>query len=308
MATTGSANVYSSCYQWVPSEKNIGETIVNRILFAFLVACTCLLGSSGIAFGQKGNNSKQDERRENERVANAERALADAKKDLSAIQKDLRSEAVSLEKSALALRQLKKKAREVREEVEDRLGAKVGIPDALTKVRQAGTALEEISAKLREQLHVSPNWIQAKEAADRAKVAKAALLDDVEQVGNDNDDKLRPLQHLISKPMELENEFIAKDSTGSEAMKRLSEQQAELDKKRKLLPIGEVEKDRKVVQALSDITKKEKEIDEIEGKLKKMKAEAGKIQKRFADAQMNLQKAKAADAADPNRPGKKKGR
>ena len=83
----------------IPSEKSIGETIIIRILFAFLVGCTCLSGSSGIALGQKGNNSKQDERRENERVANAERALADAKKDLSVIQKDLRSETVSLEKS-----------------------------------------------------------------------------------------------------------------------------------------------------------------------------------------------------------------
>lgn len=266
------------------------------------------MGSSGIALGQKGNNSKQDERRENERVANAERALADAKKDLSAIQKDLRSEAVSLEKSALALRQLRKKAREVREEVEDRLGAKVGIPVALSKVRQAGAALEEISAKLLEQLHTAPNWIQAKEAADRAKVAKAAVLDDVEQVGNDHDDNLKPLQKLISMPMELENEFIAKDTAASQAMKHLSEQQAELEKMRKLLPIGEVEKDRKVVQALSDVTKKEKEIDEIEEKLRKMKAEAGQIQKRFADAQVKLQKAKAADAADSNRPGQKNGR
>lgn len=168
--------------------------------------CTCLLGSRGIALGQKGNHSKQDERRENERVA------------------------------------------------------------------------------------------------------REALLDDVEQVGNDHDDKLKPLQKLISKPMELENEFIARDSTASEAMKHLSQQQAELDRKRKLLPSGEVEKDRKVVQALSDVTKKEKEIGEIEGKLKKMKAEAGQIQKRFVGAQMSLQKAKVADAADPNRPGQKNGR
>lgn len=63
-----------------------------------------------------------------------------------------------------------------------------------------------------------------------------------------------------------------------------------------------------VVQALNAVTKMEKEIDVIERKLKEMRADAGKIQKRFADAQMNLQKAKAADAADPNRPGKKKGR
>ena len=63
-----------------------------------------------------------------------------------------------------------------------------------------------------------------------------------------------------------------------------------------------------VVQALNAVTKMEKEIDVIERKLKEMWADAGKIQKRFADAQLNLQKAKAADAADPNRPGKKKGR
>ena len=241
-------------------------------------------------------------------MANAERSLADVKKDLSTIQKDLRAEIVSLEKSATALRLLKKKAREVREEAEDRLGAKVGIPDALSKVRQAGTAMEEISRNLEEQLHKMPNWIQAKEAAEKAKVAKSALMDDLEQVGNNNDDKLIPLQRTISKPMELEEEFIAKDAAASEAMKHLSERQAELEKKRKLLPSGEVEKDRKVVQALGEVTKKEKEIDDMESKLRKLKSEAGKIQKRFADAQMNLQKAKAADAADSNRPGNKKGK
>ncbi len=152
------------------------------------------------------------------------------------------------------------------------------------------------------------NHSKQDERRENEQVAKAALLDDVEQVGNDHVDKLMPLQKLISKPLELENEFIARDSAASDAMKRLSEQQAELDKKRKLLPIGEVEKDRMVVQALSDVTKEEKEIDEIGGKLKKTKAEAGRIQKRFADAQMKLQKATAADSADSNRPGQKKGK
>ncbi len=286
----------------------MGEAIVNRIFFISTVLSVCLLVSSSIAFGQKGNNPKQDERRENERVANAERSLTDAKRDLSSIQKELRSEMVSLENSVLALRQLKKKAREVREEVEDRLGAIVGIPDALSKVRQAGTALEEISVQLREQLYKTPNWIQANAAADQAKVAKAAMLDDLEQAGNNNDAQLKPLLKLIGKPMELENEFIARDSTAIEATKRLAEQQAELDKRRKLLPSGEVEKDRKVIQALSEVAKKEKEIDEMEIKLKKKRTDAGRIQKQVADAQMNLQKAKAADAADPNRSGKKKGK
>ena len=106
----------------------------------------------------------------------------------------------------------------------------------------------------------------------------------------------------------LEYEVIAKDSQANEATKQLSAQQSELEKKRKLLPTGEVEKDRKVVQAVAEIEKKEKEIVAIELKLGKAGSEANKIQSRFVEAQVNLQKAKAADAADSNRPKKKIGK
>ena len=129
------------------------------------------------------------------------------------------------------------------------------------------------------------------------------------QKGNSSaQDERKELGTVINKPLELENEAIARDPIATEAMKGLSTQYAELDKKRKLLPTGEVEKDRKVVQAISEIEKKEKEIVANESKLQKVKSDASKIQKRFSDAQLSLQKAKAADAADSNRPKKKNGK
>ncbi len=282
----------------------MNNTFLHSLLALF--ASLALFHNSGLA--QKGNTPKQDERKENERVAREERLVTDAKKDLSAIQKEWKAEMGRLEKSKLTLQQLKKRAREAREDAEDRLGEKMGIPDALTKVRKAGAALEEIAVSLREQVHLTPAWLQSKEASEVAKKTRAALLEDEAQIGIDNDAKLNDLSKLISKPIDVENEFIARDTNAIEATKRLAEQQAELDKKRKLLPTGDVEKDKKVMEVLNEIQKKEKERIEVEAKLKKAEREASKIQKQLAEAQLNLQKAKAADAADANRPRANKGK
>ena len=102
----------------------MNNTFFHSLLALFL--SFALFHNSTLA--QKGNSPKQDDRRENERVARAERLVADAKKDLSAIQKEWKSELGRLERSKLALQQLKKKARDTREDAEDRLGADANRP------------------------------------------------------------------------------------------------------------------------------------------------------------------------------------
>lgn len=259
-----------------------------------------------IVFAQKSNRSRQqDERNENERVAKAEHNLSEAKRELNTIQKELRSESSRYEKSTHMLAQLKKKLREARENAEDRLGAKLGIPEALAKVRTAGAELEAIATRIRDNVHAGPNWNQVKEDSEKAREAQAALQDDLEQVEAENNEKLKALQKRVLKPLEMENEAVAKDPSAIEASKKLGIQQAELEKLRKLLPEGEVEKDEKVVQALRGLAKQEKEHKEIQSTLGKTRVEATKLQKRFAEAQLSLQKAKAADAADTNRPKSK---
>ncbi len=280
---------------------------MNRFCCLCLFVTSLFLTTEPIALAQTSNKQKQDERKENERVARANLAVTDAKRDLVAVQKELKAEMESQTKAALTLQLLKKKLRETREEAEDRLGAKIGIPEALAKVRNAGASRELIASKIRDEIHKSTSWIQADQASQDAKKKKAALLDDVEELGKDNDQQLAQLAKWILLPIALEDEAIAKDSNAIDATKRLAEEQAELDKKRKLLPKGEVDRDKKVVQVLSEMDKQEKVLSDIESKLRKVKSEANKVQRRLADAAMNLQKAKAADAADPNRAKKNNG-
>lgn len=280
---------------------------MNRFCCLCLFVASLFLTTEPIALAQTSNKQKQDERKENERVARANLAVTDAKRDLVAVQKELKAEMESQTKAALTLQLLKKKLRETREEAEDRLGAKIGIPEALAKVRNAGASRELIASKIRDEIHKSTSWIQADQASQDAKKKKAALLDDVEELGKDNDQQLAQLAKWILLPIALEDEAIAKDSNAIDATKRLAEEQVELDKKRKLLPKGEVDRDKKVVQVLSEMDKQEKVLSDIESKLRKVKSEANKVQRRLADAAMNLQKAKAADAADPNRAKKNNG-
>ena len=117
---------------------------MNRIFFLSAVFVSCLSTVGNVSLAQKANNPKQDERNENERVAKANRIVADAKKDLTQSLQELRTELASQGKAAISLQQLRKRLREIREDAEDRLGAKVGIPEALAKARQAGAALELI--------------------------------------------------------------------------------------------------------------------------------------------------------------------
>ncbi len=281
---------------------------MHRILFVAVVFIALMATADKRTWAQKGNNSKQDERNENERVAKANRAVADAKKDLASVNQELKSETASQVKANLTLQQLKKKLRESRENAEERLGAKVGIPDALSKVRQAGAALEQIADKVRDQVHTSPQWIQAEQLSEEAKKKKAALNDDVELAVDEIEAFLAELSKQIRRPLDIEDEAIAKDKGAIEATKALAEQQKRLDDKRRLLPKGEVDRDPSVVQVLNEIERQEKNIASIESKVRKVKMEAIKIQKRYADAVLSLQRAKAADAADPNRTRKNNGK
>jgi hypothetical protein len=281
---------------------------MSRLVLVNLFVCAAFAWSGTNLYGQNGNKERQDEKKENERVDKAERAVNETRKELVVVQKELRSQSTQLEKIVHSLGELRKRTREAREDAEDRLGAKIGIPAALSKVRVAGATLEQSAAKVRKEVHATNEWLLAKAAADQAKETRAAILEDANHIEDENNGPHDALLKLILKPLEIENAAIAKDPNSLEGEKHLAQQQSELNKLRKLLPSGQVDRDREVVQALQAVEKKEKELNEMESQFRKSKGEASKLQKRFVEAQLSLQRAKAADAADPNRPVKTKGK
>ena len=68
---------------------------MKRFLIISILVSASIFAMERIGLAQTGNSLQQDERRENERVAKAERTLAAVRKELSAIQKELQSEMAS---------------------------------------------------------------------------------------------------------------------------------------------------------------------------------------------------------------------
>ncbi|MEQ1825473.1 MAG: hypothetical protein ABL921_05980 [Pirellula sp.] len=256
-------------------------------------------------FAQKNANAR-DEQRENQRVAEAERSLANVRKELSSIQKELQKDLNQLERQEAALIQLRKNVRQVREDVEDRLGDKLGIPEALKKVKAARTELDKATADVIASLGTQPEWKLAKSNADAAKAEKKKLLEDVEVEDDQREQKLRQLQEPITRLQAIEQDAIAKDSAATKATSSLKSALTELEELRKKLPKDKIESDPKVRQLEEEIDKKEKEINSTKVKIVKHRADASKAQRKLVQSQNNLRNAKAADAADSNRKKPKK--
>lgn len=257
-----------------------------------------------LAWAQKGANSR-DERRENQRVAAAEKTLSEVKKELASIQNDLKREMGHLEKGEASLIQLRKAVRQAKEDAEDRLGDKLGIPKALQAVRSARETLDKASANVIASLANDASWKEAKPLADAARQIKKTLNEDVELDDEERELKLREANAQIAKLDAIEQEAIAKDPAAIKAKEGMLASQNELDTLRKKLPKDKIESDPKVVQLNRDIEKKEKELNNFKNAIAKLRMEASKTQRRFSQATMSLRNAKAADAADSNRNKKK---
>jgi predicted nucleic acid-binding Zn-ribbon protein len=272
-------------------------------VWTFFVFSWILLSQWNQAIAQNAN--ARDERKENQRVANAEKALAEVKKDLSAIQKNLKQELTQQNKDEDSLVALRKKVRQAREDAEDRLGESVGIPAALKKVRLARTELDMASAEVLAKLAMTSEWKQANAKAAEAKEQKKSLLENLELDAQDRLQTMSKLTETIARLAEIEQQAISKDPKANKANAALNGAQSELEIVRKKLPRDKIDADTQVVQIEKEISKREKSIRDLDSAITKLRNEASKVQKRMVQAQSSLKNARAADAADPNRNTKK---
>jgi len=272
-----------------------------------LVVLGLLVGAvTNEVFAQKGNSNanEQDELRENQRVAKAERALKDARESLSALQKELKAEAAVVKKEEGTLIQIKKRIRQVRETVEDKLGASVGIPAAFKNAKAANEALEATATRIKTQLASDTAWKQAQQAAEAAKKTKQQLNEGDDDLDLDEADlkrKLRDLSQIIAKPSEIERQAIELDPEGAKVLETANKAQKELQECRNKLPKDKIDSDPSLAKLVSEETKQEKEVAKTEANLTKIRAETAKAQKKLMQVTIELRNAKAADAADSNR-------
>jgi hypothetical protein len=268
----------------------------------FLGLASGYLFPADIALAQRNNRERLDEQRENQRVAQAEKALQQAKKELGESQKALQAQV----KEAVASSQLvilaKKRQREAEENAEDRLGESLGIGQAAQAVKSARKQLEQVSKPILDQLHASPTWKEAQSAAEKAKITQQDLLADTELDDAQRNRQLKSLVEVLEKPADLDRQAILADSEGKKLSEQVDTLQAKLDKIRKSISPDKVSADKEVVQAKQGLAKAEEHERSMGKEVGKLRSLALKAQKEVALATQSLAKARAADAADPNRP------
>jgi hypothetical protein len=265
----------------------------------FALAVSCLSISS--AWAQKNARNQADERRENQRVADAERRLRQDQNELQSAQRELQSLLRASGPLNMKLAQARNHWRETRDMVADKLAENMGIEAALERLKKAKANLSTFSKPILDQLHATGDWQAAKRASDEAK-AKA----DQVRESNELDDaarskQLKELSQLALRPDELEKQAVLKLSEGKRLTDEVSAALAAIEKIRRAIPDEKIDADPTVAQTKKNIEKAEQDIVKHSQEVAAQRSQVQKAQAELISSGAKLQQAKSADARDKNR-------
>lgn len=264
------------------------------LLFVFVLNATSLNA-------QKNNANQRDERRENERVAKAEKSLREVKQDLEKAQKETRTHLQKLNSAQDAVQKAKRNLREAEEAAEEELGEKAGIPTALKRVKDAAAQKQAIADPILAQLRTTDAWKLADQQATTATEQKSKLRDNESIDENVRKEEIKKLDAIINRPFQLEQQTISSNPICAKAIENLTKLQNELTNLRKSISRDEVASHPKVVKAKKALETQESSLKSMEKEFSSSQTKLNKVQEKFQSAERELNKARAADAADSNR-------
>jgi chromosome segregation ATPase len=251
-------------------------------------------------YGQSKAQDRKDEQRENERVKKAEKEVSEAKRELSEIEKKLKEKLRSVDAREDGLSKLLRAYRDAVDDAEQEIGASIGIPSALAKVKESRKKLDEASVPVLAELHATPQWKKLLQEVESAKQKKQELHENAEIEDSERDAKLSEIDRLLRKPSEVESNAIQQSPVCKPLQATLSKMVDELDILRKKISTEKVQSQPKVMQASKKVEEAKKELAAQLKELVTIRGNVAKGRKQLAIAQMELSKARAADAKDAN--------
>lgn len=266
----------------------LGVILVNGLLLA------------PVCYSQNKAQDRKDEQRENERVKNAEKEVNEAKRDLAEIQKKLKEKLRNIDAREDSLSKLLRSYREAEDDVEQEIGASIGIPSALAKVKENRKKLDEASKPVLEQLHATPSWKDLLQEVENAKLKREELNENSELEDSQRDAKMLELNRILSKPAEAEAKAIQLAPECIPLQSALSKSVDELESLRKKISREKVQSHPKVAQATKRVEEAKKELASHRRDLVTIRNNVSKVMGKVATAQSELTKARIADAKDPN--------
>lgn len=270
------------------------------IVAAFWALSGCLLLTTPV-WGQKNNRNKQDEQRENQRVAAAQKDVKNGQSELNEAEQKLRSLMRALGGLEAAATKARSELRETRERVADQMAKAMGIEAALAKVKDTKAALAAYAQPVLEKLHLTDDWKAAKKLAVDSKTDLEQLRENVQLPEDERRAKLDELTKLILRPAELDRLAVLETEEGKRLSNQVNEALAAVEKIRRAIPDEKVEKHPEVVQAHKAVDKAELDIKKQMQNVAAARASMQKSQQHLVQSRQKLQQAQAADARDRNK-------
>ena len=274
---------------------------MKRKFVELILTLSLSLLSSATAQAQKNTRNQQDEKRENQRVADAQKQVREHQNDVNEAEQKLRSLMRSSGGLEAKLAQVRGELRETRERAADRMAKSMGIDAALDHLKDVKAQLAAFSQPVLEKLHQSPIWMDAKKLADESKKRADALREDVQLSDEERTARIKELTTSVVKPNELDRQTILDMPEGKRLTDELTAALAAIEKIRKAIPDEKVDADPTVVQVKKSIEKAEQELKKHMQSVLAERESVQKVQQRLVQSRQKLQQAQAADARDRNR-------
>lgn len=266
-----------------------------------------LLGTSGSisAVQKKTQANRNDEKRENQRVEAARKAVRDAEEALT---DDQKQDSEASRGVAEAKRRQKAAAAELKSAREQRLTAaeeSLGIPMLVAEVHQHQAALDQLTKPilntLKSQSEYKTAEAEAKAAlAELQKIRGTAAASETDSSGLPRG---KVLLKTTLRPVELEQSAIQADSAANAEQKRLGSAQEKVAEARRRAE-AMVESSAEVKQALNQLKQADLDVDQAERQLENARKKVLAARAKLTRVQQELSGALAADKADSNK-GKK---
>jgi predicted RNase H-like nuclease len=218
----------------------------------------------------------------------------------------LKEESKKLQVAAGAVQQAQSELRKARDSAEEQLGESLGLGQAHKRLKAARQQLDTISAPILKELSGTSAWKTAKQQSLAAELEIEKLQADIEISESERAAKLKQQTAIMRRVDGLEKQAVIENADGKRASDNLKAAYAAVEKIRKSLSQEKIDADPQVKQAADNLDKLLRAKLSAEKQFNTERAEAIKQYQQTLQAAQALSKARAADAADSNKPKKKR--
>lgn len=289
----------------------ISKLLLFCVVCLFTISASTTPSSSLYAQGTAKNrdrNERNDEKREDKRVSDAQREVGRTRTELEKLQADWEKKYRAFVATRVGFIKVKNREEQTEKEAQERIGEKLGIPAQVLVVKDLGQRLRDTSEAVLQELRKTPGWIKVHEQIEQTENALERGIhpdrhlpmnaDDIEEVEKELRTQKNSLRAIEQAALEADAEAKSVKDDFDNAQRKLVELRRKVDPKELDRDFAVKKVRSEVQQAYKKMRTEAQSLEQAQALVQKKAMELGSDYQRFL-------KAKRADAADSNRSKKK---